>query len=151
MGLPTLPQTAEFSRVLGAVRRGPAREGRHVPAYDKVAITAPRRTSKTTSIWGELVGRCETQPGHSVITTAQTGKVTTAGVIQAVGKQAHITGDLSNHPYGWTNIHSRENRTATLRAMPIKTMAITPGASLPTCARSSAVFSDCPEGFGASR
>jgi hypothetical protein len=38
--------------------------------------------------------------------TAQTGKVTTAGVIQAVGKQAHITGDLSNAKlymrFSWT-------------------------------------------------
>ena len=39
--------------------------------------------------------------------TALTGKVTTAGVIQAVAKQAHITGDLSNAKLymrlSWTN------------------------------------------------
>jgi hypothetical protein len=131
MGLPTLPQTAEFSRVLGAVRRGPAREGRHVPAYDKVAITAPRRTSKTTSIWGELVGRCETQPGHSVITTAQTGKVgrkrllSVASLLVRNGYVRRSTGDTGHITvgYGIGNEHITWDNGSSIVMLPPKPSA----------------------------
>lgn len=44
-----------------------------VPAYSEVAIIMPRRCGKTSGIWPELVGRCATQPGYKVVTTAQSG------------------------------------------------------------------------------
>lgn len=44
-----------------------------LPLYPEAVIEEPRRSSKTTSIWAVLLGRCATIPGYQVVTTAQTG------------------------------------------------------------------------------
>lgn len=43
------------------------------PLYPEAAVEVPRRGQKTTSIWATLLGRCATQPGHKVVTSAQDG------------------------------------------------------------------------------
>jgi hypothetical protein len=85
------PQGLVIARVLESRKRGGL--GRAlVPARSKVGVQAPRRSSKTTSIWAVLVGRCETIPGYQVITTAQSGK-------RARTRLMHVADVLERQPH----------------------------------------------------
>lgn len=85
------PQQLVFSRVLEARKLGGLRR-QLVPARGRVVFQAPRRCSKTTSIWAVLVGRCETIPGYQVITTAQSGK-------RARKRLMDVADVLERHPH----------------------------------------------------
>ena len=50
-----------------------AKDSFGLPVYPTVAVLMPRRSTKTTSIWCLLLGRCATIPGYRVVTTAQDG------------------------------------------------------------------------------
>jgi len=67
MGVTLLPQGEVVAGVLQAVTRTGA------PLYPQVGILIPRRSTKTTSIWATLIGRCATIEGYRVVTTAQDG------------------------------------------------------------------------------
>ena len=67
LGLPLYEQGVNIARVLEAKDEG------GLPLYPETAIMLPRRGQKTTGIWATLLGRCENQPGHKVVTTAQDG------------------------------------------------------------------------------
>lgn len=67
LGVDPKPQQIVTGRVLAATRE----DG--TPLYREVGICEPRRAAKTTTIWAELLGRCERRPGYQVVTTAQTG------------------------------------------------------------------------------
>jgi hypothetical protein len=68
LGLPLLPQGLRIAAVLEALHG-------HSRYYPEVVLQVPRRATKTTSVWATLIGRCETMPGHRVVTTAQTGTI----------------------------------------------------------------------------
>jgi hypothetical protein len=59
------PQQIELARIMLAEVAG------H-PLYSELAVTMPRRASKTTTIWCVLLGLCALRPGFKVVTTAQT-------------------------------------------------------------------------------
>lgn len=44
------------------------------PLYQQVVVIMPRRATKTTAIWSEIIGRCEQTPGLRVLFTAQDGQ-----------------------------------------------------------------------------
>lgn len=67
IGLALLPQGEHVARVCEATHE----DG--TPLYPTVVVQMPRRSTKTTSIWNVLVGRCLTTPGYKVVTTAQDG------------------------------------------------------------------------------
>lgn len=67
LGMDPKPQQVVTGRVLAATRDD------LTPLYREVGICEPRRAAKTTTIWAELLGRCELRPGYQVVTTAQTG------------------------------------------------------------------------------
>ncbi|TDE91582.1 hypothetical protein EXU48_15665 [Occultella glacieicola] len=65
-----MPITTQGEQVAG-VLESLAPDG--TPLYPTVAILMPRRSTKTTSIWNVLLGRCYAHPGYKVVTTAQDG------------------------------------------------------------------------------
>jgi hypothetical protein len=67
LGLPLLPQGEQVAALLEA------RNKFDEPLYPTAVILEPRRSTKTTSIWTVLLGRCYAQPGHKVVVTAQDG------------------------------------------------------------------------------
>lgn len=67
MGKPLTPQGEEVAAVLNARRP----DGRR--AYTEVVVMMPRRATKTTAIYAELIGRCAATPGLTVLVTAQDG------------------------------------------------------------------------------
>jgi hypothetical protein len=68
MGVPPpKPQQLVIASVLQA-EQAPG-----VPVHEQVAVCSVRRTAKTTTVWGVLLGRCARRPGYQVVTTAQTG------------------------------------------------------------------------------
>lgn len=67
LGMPLLPQGLHVAGVMEARKASGER------LYDEVVVQEPRRSTKTTSIWSVLLGRCSTIPGYRVVTTAQDG------------------------------------------------------------------------------
>lgn len=67
LALPLLPQGEQVAAVL----ESKGRDG--TPLYRTVVILEPRRSTKTTSIWEVLLGRCASTAGYKVVTTAQDG------------------------------------------------------------------------------
>jgi hypothetical protein len=65
MGKPLTPQGEEVCAVLNARRP----DGRR--AFTEVVVLIPRRSTKTTAIYAELIGRCATIPNYIVLITAQ--------------------------------------------------------------------------------
>ena len=61
------PQQLVIGEVLAARREDGS------PLYREAGVCVPRRAAKTTTIWGELLGRCALRDGYQVVTTAQTG------------------------------------------------------------------------------
>ena len=112
LNLDPTPQGMVIARVLEARKRGGLGGRQMVPARDKVVDQAPRRSSKTTSIWAVLVGRCETIPGYQVITTAQSGKRARARLMKVADvleRQPHIKvgRGVGNEHITWTETGSR--------------------------------------------
>jgi hypothetical protein len=50
-----------------------ATDDRGRPLYEDIAITLPRRATKSSSVWALAMGRCLARPGYKVALTAQTG------------------------------------------------------------------------------
>lgn len=71
LGLPLLPQGEQVATVLEARNRRRPEEALH----STVVVHIPRRSTKTTSIFETMLGRCETRPGHRVVITAQSGNI----------------------------------------------------------------------------
>lgn len=67
MGISLLPQGIQVAQLLEAKNE----EG--LPLYPEVVIQMGRRATKTSSIQATLLGRCFSIPGYRVISTAQTG------------------------------------------------------------------------------
>ncbi len=67
MGKPITPQGAEAVALLNARRP----DGRRV--YSELVEMMPRRSTKTTAIFGEFLGRCAKYPRTLILTTAQDG------------------------------------------------------------------------------
>lgn len=67
MGKPLTPQGEEVAAVLNA------RKADGSLAHTEVVVIIPRRGTKTTAIYAELIGRCATIPGYQVLVTAQDG------------------------------------------------------------------------------
>lgn len=67
MGKPITPQGAEAAALLNARRS----DGRRV--YSELVEMMPRRSTKTTAIFGEFLGRCAKYPRTLILTTAQDG------------------------------------------------------------------------------
>ena len=74
LGLPLLPQGEQVATLLEARNRRRPDEALHTTAL----VQMPRRSTKTTSIFETLLGRCETRPGHRVVITAQSGNIASA-------------------------------------------------------------------------
>lgn len=72
LGLPLFEQGIEVASVMQAMRE----DGR--PEYRTVAVEMARRSAKTTAINATLLGRCLTRPGYRVASTAQTGVIARA-------------------------------------------------------------------------
>lgn len=62
-----------FEQGLNVARVCEAKDSFGLPLYPTVAVLMPRRSTKTTSIWCLILGRCATIPGYRVVTTAQDG------------------------------------------------------------------------------
>lgn len=75
LGMPLTPQGEKVAGVLEA-RRG---EG---VRYGEVAVQMPRRSAKSTSIWSVLIGRAMERPGWRCVTTAQSGTVASAILLE---------------------------------------------------------------------
>ncbi|MBX9243420.1 hypothetical protein ICW40_01190 [Actinotalea ferrariae] len=58
-------------RVLAGVLEAKCSDG--TPLYPTVGVLMPRRSTKTTTLWAVLLGRCALIPGYRVVTTAQDG------------------------------------------------------------------------------
>lgn len=72
VGLGLLGQEpTEQGRLLAGVLEALDEDG--LPLYPTVAVLLPRRSTKTTTIWAVLLGRCARTPGYRVVTTAQDG------------------------------------------------------------------------------
>lgn len=67
MGWPLTPQGEELAALLNARRA----DGRRL--YSEVVALIPRRATKTTTVFAELIGRCAKYPRTLVLTTAQDG------------------------------------------------------------------------------
>ncbi len=65
--LPAFPQGEQIAALLEACKS----DG--TPLYRTVTILMARRSTKTTSIWSVILGRCDSIPGYKVVTTAQDG------------------------------------------------------------------------------
>lgn len=65
--LPLTRQGEEIAAVLEAKKK----DG--TPLYREVVAIMARRSTKTTSIWNVIIGRCATRPNYKVVTTAQDG------------------------------------------------------------------------------
>lgn len=50
-----------------------AKDADGLPLYPTTAVLMPRRSTKTTTLWAVLLGRCSLTPGYRVATTAQDG------------------------------------------------------------------------------
>lgn len=68
LDLPFFEQGRNVARVMEA------KDQLGFPLYPVVVVMMPRRSTKTTSIWNVLIGRCLTVPGYKVVTTAQDGQ-----------------------------------------------------------------------------
>lgn len=66
LGLPLTPQGEVIARVLEARKEGGER-----PLFRRVGVQVPRRSTKSTTIWATILGRCATLPSHRVVVTAQ--------------------------------------------------------------------------------
>ncbi|MCB7135354.1 hypothetical protein [Cellulosimicrobium marinum] len=62
-----------FEQGLNVARVLEAKDADGFPLYPETGILMPRRSTKTTSIWAVLLGRCLMIPGYKVVTTAQDG------------------------------------------------------------------------------
>lgn len=98
-----LPQGEQVAGVLEA-------KDRHgFPLYPTVAILLPRRSTKTTSIWAVLLGRCASIPGYKVVTTAQDGNRARkrfseiAGILERNGFAGTIRWSNGDESITWPN------------------------------------------------
>lgn len=67
LGMPLFRQGEEVAALLCAQDAAGSR------LYPEVVIVKPRRSSKSTATWSEIIGRCATRPGTRVLFTAQDG------------------------------------------------------------------------------
>lgn len=67
LGMNLTPQGHNVAGVMNA------RDRKNEPKYRTVVVQLPRRATKSTSIWADLLGRCELIPGYQVVITAQDG------------------------------------------------------------------------------
>lgn len=67
LGKPLFPQGEESAALLNARRPDGSR------LYSELVKLIPRRGTKTTSVFSELLGRCARYPGTQILTTAQDG------------------------------------------------------------------------------
>lgn len=68
--LQSLPLTRQGEEI-AAVMEAKKKDG--TPLYREVVAIMARRSTKTTSIWNVIIGRCATRPNYKVVTTAQDG------------------------------------------------------------------------------
>ena len=67
-GLPLFRQGEEAAALIAATTP----DG--LPRYQQCVILMPRRATKSTSIWSQIIGRCAARPGLRVYFTAQDGQ-----------------------------------------------------------------------------
>jgi len=68
LGLGLYRQGLQVASVLSATN------SKGFPLYPTVGVMLPRRSTKTTSIWSVILGRCSTIPGYKAVVTAQDGQ-----------------------------------------------------------------------------
>lgn len=71
LGLPLLPQGEQVATMLEA--RHPRRPDEAL--HSTLLVQMGRRSTKTTSVFAAMLGRCHTRPGHRVVITAQSGNI----------------------------------------------------------------------------
>ena len=67
MGFEVTPQGRNLAMVLESA------DADGLPLYPTVGVLMPRRSTKTTSLWSVILGRCATRENYRVVTTAQDG------------------------------------------------------------------------------
>lgn len=112
LGLSLLRQGEEVAAVLSALTDG-------LPKYQFVVIEEPRRSTKTTSIFATLLGRCYARPGYRVSFTAQ-DQIKAGNILIEHGEMLITTGyaidedlagDYKRHPEDFPNVVCKLRRS----------------------------------------